>query len=64
MQLSDFLELYPGGASRFAGAIGVSYQAVWRYLAGERIPAPDVMVRIKEVTKGAVTADDFYGEVE
>jgi transcriptional regulator with XRE-family HTH domain len=47
-------------AAAFADRLGVSVQAVHRYLNGERLPRPDVMVRIAEITGGAVKPNDFY----
>lgn len=47
-------------ASQFADMIDATEMAVSHYLAGKRIPAPVIMRRIYEVTKGKVTANDFY----
>lgn len=43
----------------FASMVQSSIGAVrkWRY--GERTPRPQQMIRIKQATGGAVTADDF-----
>lgn len=62
MKLSEFLS--DNGMSRadFAAAVGVSHVAITRYLAGKRIPRPEHIRRIKELTGGAVTADDFMPE--
>lgn len=50
------------GDAEFARLIGVgSRMAVLRYRRGERIPRPDVMRRIVEVTQGQVGPADFYG---
>lgn len=46
--------------SQFAGMIGATDMAVRNYLGGKRIPAPELMFRIYEATKGKVTANDFY----
>lgn len=43
----------------FAKAVGVSEVAITRYVGGKRMPRPDLLVKIKEATRGAVTADDF-----
>ena len=49
------------GDAEFARLIGVgSRMAVMRYRRGERIPRPDVMRRIVEVTEGQVGPADFY----
>lgn len=57
------LDTYLRGAGlddeAFATMVDASTGAVrkWRY--GERVPRPQQMVRIKQATAGAVTADDF-----
>lgn len=43
-----------------APKIGVTPTAVYRYLDGSRIPDPPIMAKIREVSGGRVTADDFY----
>jgi transcriptional regulator with XRE-family HTH domain len=43
----------------FASRIGVTRQAVHRYKSGERAPEWSVLSKIKEVTSGAVSPDDF-----
>lgn len=43
----------------FAEQIGVTPQAVHRYVRGERIPRLDVMDRIIELTGGKVEAGDL-----
>jgi len=46
--------------AEFAALLGVRVQAVYRYVNETRLPNRSVMLRIMEVTEGAVTADDFY----
>ena len=60
MRLADWLKSFDGGVKGFADQIGVHFTNVYRYLAGVRMPRPGVMQRIAAVTKGAVTAADFY----
>lgn len=43
----------------FAAQIGASMGAVRKWKRGERMPRPVHLTRIREVTGGAVTADDF-----
>jgi len=64
MKLNDWLATRETeiSNSEFAERIGVSRQAVWRYRLGERMPRPDVISRIREATRGAVTANDFVSE--
>lgn len=59
MKLKSFLSQHRISRDAFAKMIGTSQVAVTRYVAGTRTPRPEVMVRIKEATGGAVTADDF-----
>ncbi len=51
-------------AAKLAKLIGTSTAAVIRYRNGQRVPRPDVMRRIVEVTGGAVRPDDFYLQEE
>ena len=45
----------------FAAAVGVaSLSTIYRYMRGERIPCARAMERIRELTAGSVTADDFF----
>ena len=37
-----------------------SERAIYRYMDGSRIPRPPIIARIRLVTAGAVTADDFF----
>ncbi len=60
MQLRAYLTDQAISIAEFAERIGVSVQAVHRYLDGERIPQRDVMERIHAVTKGKVQPNDFY----
>jgi transcriptional regulator with XRE-family HTH domain len=45
--------------SDLARAVGVTPQAARRYCTGDRIPQPEVMIRLKAVTNAVVTADSF-----
>jgi transcriptional regulator with XRE-family HTH domain len=60
MRLRQYLDEHGLSPSDFAERIGVSFQAVYRYLDGERIPAHDVLARIYKETKGRVTSNDFH----
>jgi transcriptional regulator with XRE-family HTH domain len=60
VQLKDYLLLTGSTERAFAEAIGVSQQAVSRYVSGARIPRPNVVQRIQAVTKGAVCVSDFF----
>ena len=60
MTLPDYLAEAQISQTKFAKKIGVSKQAVQRYVKG-RIPQPDVMRRIALATASKVTANDFFG---
>lgn len=46
---------------RLADELGCIHATASRYCLGRRIPEPSAMARIHALTKGAVTANDFYG---
>ena len=60
MKLSEWLHKNNTSAADFAESIDLSVQAAYKYIGGERIPRPEIMKRISEVTLGAVTPNDFY----
>jgi transcriptional regulator with XRE-family HTH domain len=64
MQLRQYLTKRNIPIPAFAERIGVSTQAVHRYLTGERMPRRDVMERIKVETGGAVQPNDFFCPAE
>ncbi|MFC3227362.1 helix-turn-helix domain-containing protein [Marinibaculum pumilum] len=60
MRLADFLKREGISGAEFARRIGVKHPTVSRYLDGQRIPRPEQMQRIHEVTNGEVGPADFY----
>ena len=62
MILKDYLRAHSETPAAFAARLNLSVQAVYRYMAGERFPPPDILLRIREATGGAVTADDFLDQ--
>lgn len=64
MQLADYLRANGISDDDFGQQIGVSRQAVHRYKTFARAPKKPVMTKIKEVTAGAVTPNDFLQAVE
>jgi len=60
MKLQDFLTATGVKPAEFAQDVGVTVQAIHRYLNGERIPERGVMSRIQVRTDNKVTADSFY----
>lgn len=59
MTLSDWLRQSRLSHDEFADRIGCDRSSVTRYVHGNRMPRPEVLRRIAEVTGGAVTANDF-----
>ena len=59
MQLSKFLDYHGMSQAEFGKLIGASQPSISRYIAGSRMPRPMQLIRIRKVTRGAVTADDF-----
>lgn len=60
MHISEYLNERELSQAQFGAEIGVSQSAVERYVNRKRIPDEDVMRRIYQITKGQVTANDFY----
>ncbi len=60
MKLKDWLKVKGITGKEFAKKLSVDEQTVSRYCVGKRIPDPDIMRRIAELTAGAVMANDFY----
>lgn len=64
MKLNDFLPANEISVAEFARRIGVAHEkTVYRYLSGERHPAPEIMKNIFRETDGRVTPLDFYGDL-
>lgn len=59
MRLFTYIAKHVDDKTKFAKEIGVSTVSVDRYLAGTRRPEWPVLHRIKAVTHGAVTPNDF-----
>ena len=59
MQLRDYLRSVEKHPEQFAGEIGVSRRTVYRYLSGEIRPRWAQIIRIKQLTNGAVGAEDW-----
>jgi transcriptional regulator with XRE-family HTH domain len=64
MDLRQYLDDRAIPITAFAGTIGVSVQAIHRYLNGERIPKREVMDRITRATAGKVQPNDFFSSAE
>lgn len=59
MNLRSWLTDHNVSVADFAGRIGVTQTAAYRYVAGDRMPRPEVLRRIHAETAGEVTANDF-----
>jgi transcriptional regulator with XRE-family HTH domain len=59
--LSQYLSEAQLSRTQFAEKIGVSSEAVRRYVAGTRIPDKPIMEKIALATGCKVTANDFFG---
>ena len=60
MQLQSYITAHGLSRPAFAARIGVTPQALHRYLSGARVPHKDVLRRIAEATDGAVQPNDFF----
>ena len=60
MTLIEYLEQNELTPRQFAEKIGVSGQAVRRYICRERFPRPAIALRIVDETGGAVGFQDLY----
>lgn len=59
MQLRDYLRLEGEQPFDFAQRTGVTIHAVRKWIDRTRTPRPSTILKIQEVTKGAVTANDW-----
>jgi hypothetical protein len=60
MDLRSYLDASNTPIAAFAAKVGVTPQAIHRYIAGERLPKREVMLRINVVSDGAISANDFF----
>jgi 3,4-dihydroxy 2-butanone 4-phosphate synthase/GTP cyclohydrolase II len=59
MRLGEFLSQKRLPISDFAVSLGVTSKAVQHWISGQRMPRREVLERIRSVTDGAVTPNDF-----
>ena len=63
MKLGDYLRDEKLTVAAFGALVGVgNKQTMSRYVRGDRFPPADTLLRIREVTAGRVTADDFVDQ--
>lgn len=60
MKLKEFIENNRITQIELAEMLGVHASAICHYVNGKRIPEPDIMRAIKNLTNGQVSANDFY----
>lgn len=61
MKLQTYIEKASITQEQFAASLGVTQAAVSRWIQGKKLPRPEAMKRISEITSGEVTPNDFYG---
>lgn len=59
MKLAAYLKDQDITIAMLASRLGVRVQTIYRYLDGERVPRPELMVRISELTWGKVQPNDW-----
>jgi transcriptional regulator with XRE-family HTH domain len=62
MRLGEFLRSADISQTRFAALIGVRQATISRYISGEQIPSTPIVLKIRALTEGAVTLDDWLPE--
>lgn len=60
MKLSDWMAGAAKTPNELAVLIGTTGEAVRRYCSGARMPRPEIVRRIHEITGGQVTAHDLH----
>ena len=61
MQLDTFIETKNLTVAQFAHLAGLSVQAVYKYLNGERTPNKKATAKIYQATNGLVDANSIHG---
>jgi len=64
MTLADWLLKTGTSQYEFATRIGTSQATVNRYVKGTRVPRLSNLLKIRDATYGAVTANDFGDQIE
>lgn len=62
MKLGEYLKDAELSLTEFAETVGVSEQSMSRYVAGKRLPRPEIMRRITRASGGRVEANDFFAD--
>lgn len=64
MRLQAYLTLKKLTHLEFGKLIGASEHGVRKWARGERVPRPDAVRKIQDVTEGAVSPADFFDVTE
>jgi predicted transcriptional regulator len=62
MRLGEYLQLADMSQTRFAALIGVQQATVSRYISGTKLPSVTAVLKIRDLSKGAVALDDWAPE--
>jgi hypothetical protein len=62
MRLGEYLQLADISQTRFAALIGVRRSTVGRHISGTKIPSTTVVLKIRDLSHGAVGLDDWAPE--
>ncbi|MEC7886134.1 MAG: glycoside hydrolase family protein [Pseudomonadota bacterium] len=63
MRLKDYLHNFDITVEDFADKADIPYTTMNKYVHGQRVPSKNYMKKINEITKGAVSANDFYNTI-
>jgi transcriptional regulator with XRE-family HTH domain len=59
MRLTEYLRRQKMSQSAFSRKLGMAQPTVNRYCLGERVPIPEMLVKIERITGGMVRVEDF-----
>ena len=62
MRLGEYLRSVNVSQRRFAALLGVQQATISRYVSGEQIPSTPIVLKIRDLSKGAVALDDWLPE--
>ena len=62
MRLGEYLQLADISQSRFAAQVGVRQATISRYILGEQVPSVPIVLKIRDLSGGAVGLDDWLPE--
>jgi transcriptional regulator with XRE-family HTH domain len=62
MRLGKYLQSADISQTRFAAQIGVRQATISRYILGEQVPSVPIVVKIRDLSGGAVGLDDWLPE--